>query len=409
MMRARWWVVVLLALAATATAAKRPPKAKPKGADWLDQKKHLWYRLHVPKPYDPKTRYPLLVTTAYRDDRAEESFKNWEDEAQLDQIFLATLNFPSGFKGDRQKALLDMIRKIAKERESIDLRHLVLLGAGTGADSALEFIAAYPRVFATAIVLNPQRFPDLSKLKPGGPRLAGSTPRVYFTYDPKATKLRAKVSETLRQLRRRHLLVRTESATPEGAGKASPEEHALALKALRRAYSPQRREMLAEAWRAEAEKARKKKEEEARKLAEARAALEGRPKPGTQAQPTTEEPQDPDSLWLKANKLQNEKKNYAAAIEVYEKLLAIAPESAYAPEARKRIDALKSDPQIRRAIADQSAGRECKKWLSLAANYQRAGLNDKAVIYYKKIIDGHPDSSFATTAREALDKLQGNQ
>lgn len=411
MKRPIWLAGLLLVVAATPAAARRPRKAKPKGTEWLDHKKDLWYCLHVPQPYDPNTRYPLLVVTAYRDDRAQENFKYWRDEAKLDQIVLATLNFPRGFKGDREKALLEMIKEIAKTRENIALRRLVLLGAGTGADQALKFIASYPRVFAVAIILNPERFPDLAKLKPGGPRLAGGTPRVYFTYNPDNEDNRSKLADTVRQLRRRHLRVRAEAATPEGAGQASPKEHAFALKALRSVYSPERRKRLAEAWRAEADKERKEKEEQARKLAQAQAELEGEPGPGTQSRPTepAEEPRDPDSLWLKANELQNQEKDYAAAIEVYQKLLKAAPDSAYAAEARKRITALKNDPQIQRAIADQSAGAECKKWLSLAANYQRAGLSEKAVLYYKKIIDEHPDSSFAVTARKALSKIQGDQ
>ena len=408
MTRCKWLVVLLLALATAASAARRPPKAKPKNGRWLNQKKGLWYLLDVPKPYDPKLKYPLLVVAAYRDDRAHESFGHWAKDAQLDQIFLATLNFPPGFKDDRNRSLWDMVAKVVKEYENIDRKHLVLLGAGTGADSALQFIAAYPRVFGTSIVLNPVRYPDLSKTKPGGPRLAGSTPRMYLTYNSKDKKLLSKVGDAVRQLRRRHVLVKRQSAIPEGSGQASPEERKLAIKALRDTYSSARRKMLASAWEAEADKLRKQKEAERQKLAEARAELEGKPKPGTK--PKKEEtPKDPDSLWLKANELQNEKKDYAAAIVVYEKLLEIAPKSDYAAEARKRIAALKGDPQVRQTIADQDAGTECRKWMSLAGNYQRAGLNDKAIVYYTKIIEKHPDSSFAATAREELKKLKGGK
>ncbi|MFC1805599.1 hypothetical protein ACFL09_01295, partial [Planctomycetota bacterium] len=166
MTRFKWLVVLLLALATVASAAKRPPKPKPKNGRWLDQKKGLWYLVSVPKPYDPKLKYPLLVVTAYRDDHATTNFGHWQKDAQLDQIFLATLNFPPGFKDNRDKGLLDMVQKVVKEYTNIDRRHMVLLGAGSGADAALQFVCAYPRVFQNTLVFNPQRYPDTSKLKP---------------------------------------------------------------------------------------------------------------------------------------------------------------------------------------------------------------------------------------------------
>ena len=408
MIRHRWLVVVLLALATAATAAKRPPKPKPKNGRWLEQKSGLWYLVNVPKPYDPKLKYPLLVATAYRDDFAEASFGYWLKDAQLDQIFLATLNFPPGFKDDRNKSLLDMVQKVAKEYENIDRKHLVLLGAGTGADAALQFVAAYPRVFENTLVLNPERYPDVSKLKPGGPRLAAATPRVHLTYDPKNKKLLPKVSDAVRQLRKRRVSMKPQRADAEGSGQASPEERKLALKVLRDSYPAERRKMLADAWQKEADKARKMKEDEKKKLADARAELEGKPKPGTKPKEEVQ-PKDPDSLWLKANELQNEKKDYAAAIEVYRKLIEVAPKSDYAAEARKRIATLEGDPRVRQTIADKGAGTECKKWLSLAGNYARAGLKDKALVYYTKILEKHPDSSFAATAREALKKLKAGE
>ena len=200
--------------------------------------------------------------------------------------------------------------------------------------------------------------------------------------------------------------MRRQRAEPEGNGAPAKEEKELALKVLRGTYSPERRKLLAAAWQREAERIQREKDEERRKLAEARAELEGKPKPGPKPKEQEDEP-DPDLLWLKANALQHEKKDYAAAIAVYEKLIAIAPDSDYAPEARKRIAALKDEPEVKQAVADEDAAGECRKWLSLAANYARAGLNDKAILYYQKIVDKHPDSSFAAEARAALKKLQG--
>ncbi len=407
MRRQRWLVVVFLAVATVAAARQRDANPKPKNGLWLDQKKSLWYLLHVPKPYDPKVRYPLLVATAWRGDRAAESYKHWVEAARLDQIFLATLSSPRSYKGDKAGDLLKMVEKICKEYDNIDRKHLVLVGVDNGATDALKFLATYPHVFAAALVLNPNSYPDLSKIKPKGPRLVGSTPKVVLSYDPKNKEQFPKIRGVISQLGRRRLSVHREGIVPEGAGVPAEDEKKLALKVLRSTYSSERRTMLAAAWQGEADKIRKQKEEERKKLAAARAEIEGKPKPGTEPTRVGKQPEDPDSLWLKANALQNQKKDYAAAIEVYEKLLEVAPKSDYATEARKRIAALRNDPSVRQAIADQDAGGECRKWLSLAANYARAGMNDKALVYYNKVIETHPDSSFATTAREAVKKLKG--
>ena len=408
MIRLKWLAVILLALATAATAAKRPAKAKPKDGRHLDQKKGLWYLLDVPKPFDPKQQYPLVVAASHREDRAAEAFANWSKDAQLDQIFLATLNFPPGFKEDESGQIWRMVQTVLKEYENIDRKSMALIGVDGGADAALEFLAQYPRIFETAIVLNPRTFPDLSKLKTEGVRLTSSSTKVYLTYNPKDQKLAPKMSDALSELRRRHISYRRVKAIPEGDGKPAEDERKLALEALRKSYSPEKRQLLAAVWQKEADKAAAKEAAERKKLADARAELEGKnKKPGTKTDTPPKQETDPDTLWLEANRLQNDKKDYGAAIEAYERLLDVAPKSDYATEARKRIAQLKGDPRVRQTIADEGASADCRKWLSLAGNYARAGMKDKAVLYYQKIVDEHPDTSFAATAREALKKLRG--
>ena len=409
MIRLKWLAVILLALATAASAARRPPKAKPKNGRWLDQKKGLWYLLNVPKPYDPKQHYPLVVAVSHREDRATEAHANWSKDAQLDQIFLATLNLPPGFKDDKNAAIWRMTRTVLKEYENIDRKTLALFGVDGGADAALQFLAAYPRVFRTAVVMNPRTYPDLSKVNAGGTNLLSSSTKVHLTYNPqdKDQKRAERASDALAQLRRRRIACRRYRAVPEGDGKPAEDERKLALKVLRSGYSDEKRKLLAAAWQKETDEIAKKKADDAKKLADARAELEGKTKkPGTQPKADPKQETDPDMLWLKANQLQNEKKDYAAAIEVYERLLEVAPDSDYAAEARKRIKQLKGDPRVRETIADQGASADCRKWLSLAGNYARAGMKDKAILYYQKIVDAHPDTSFAATAREALKKLR---
>ena len=402
-----WLVVALVALSTAAYAARRPPKPKPKNGRWLSQKDGLWYLLQLPKPYDENAKYPLLVVTSYRDDFASQAFGKWLPTAKLDQIFLATLNFQPGTKVNRTKSLWDMIHAVCKQYPNIDRRGLMALGVEGGANAILTFVATYPRILDIAMTFNPTSYPNIAKIKPTGPRLTSSNTTIYLTYDPKNKKLFPKLAEARKQFRRRGTRIKPSRATLQGSGIPSPEEEKLALKLLRANYSPAKRKQLAAAWQKEADKRRKKKEAEALKIAKARAELEGKPMPGAKkpAEIAEEEAADPDSLWLKANELQNEKKDYAAAIVVYQKLVEIAPKSDYAREAAKRIATLKNDPSVRQRIADAGAGTDCKRWLSLAKNYMRAGMKDKAIAQFSKIVAKYPKSSFAAEARKLLAKL----
>ena len=411
MFRHKWFVVVLVALSTAAYAARRPPNPKPQSGRWLNQKDGLWYLLQLPKPYDADAKYPLLVVTPYRDDFASQAFGQWLPTAKLDQIFLATLNFQPGTKVDRTKSLWEMVHAVCKQYPNIDRRSLMVLGVEGGANAILSFVATYPRVFDLAMAFNPTAYPDITKVKPTGPRLASSNTTVYLTFDPKNKTLFPKLAEAIKQFRRRGTRIKHTRATLQGSGIPSPEEEKLALKLLRANYSSAKRKQLAAVWQKQADERRKQKEAEALKIAKARAELEGKPLPGAKKpeEVAKEEAADPDTLWLKANEFQNEKKDYAAAIEVYHKLIEIAPKSDYAREAAKRIGTLKKDPSVRRSIADAGAGTECKRWLSLAKNFMRAGRNDKAIAELNRVVAKYPDSSFAAEARKHLGKLkEGN-
>jgi len=318
MFRHKWFVVVLVALSTAAYAARRPPKPKPKSGRWLNQRDGLWYLLHLPKPYDANAKYPLLVVTPYRDDYASQAFGRWLPTAKLDQIFLATLNFQPGTKVNRTKSLWDMVHAVCKQYPNIDRRSLMVLGVEGGANAILSFVATYPRVFDLAITLNPTSYPDITKIKPTGPRLTRSNTTVHLTFDPKNKKLFPKLVEARKQFRRRGTRIRPTRATLQGSGIPSPEEEKLALKLLHDNYSPAKHKQLAAVWQKQADKRRKQKEAEALKIAKARAELEGKPLPGAKKpeEVAEEEAADPDTLWLKANELQNEKKDYAGAIEV---------------------------------------------------------------------------------------------
>jgi len=51
-------------------------------------------------------------------------------------------------------------------------------------------------------------------------------------------------------------------------------------------------------------------------------------------------------------------------------------------------------------VGDKDADRDCREWLSLARNYLRAGMPEKAVPYLKQVIEEYPDTEYAVQARE---------
>jgi len=399
--------ILVLGVAASAGQKKKKKKeekvSKPGNATWLVKDK-LWYHLHVPKPYEPKDWYTLVVVTPHRADRASESFREWVKRARLDGIFMATLNFPRHAKEKQPKRIYEMVAQVCKKYKAIDTKSLVLLGVGGGANTVLQVAGAYPRVFSTAIALSPNRIPELSKIKPSRKRLASST-RVYLTYDPKNRELRKKLTDLRRQLSKRGCYLTKHGATALGLGKASEEELALALKALRSRYPQAKRTKLAEVWRKEADKKKQQEEAKKKKLAEAKAELDKEAQPKKKPGQKGEKP-NPDDLLLEGRDL-IEKRQLGAAFKVFQRLAKLYPNSDYATFARKRIKELKADPDLAQAIADEAAGPQCSRWLTRARTFLRNNMRDKAIADLKKIISKFPKSSFAEEARRELKKLGG--
>ena len=56
--------------------------------------------------------------------------------------------------------------------------------------------------------------------------------------------------------------------------------------------------------------------------------------------------------------------------------------------------------------ADEQAARQCRGWLSMARNYTKAGLPDKAKSYLKRIISEHPGTKWSRQAQALLDTIE---
>ncbi len=408
MKRPRWIVLLMLALAATAAARHRPLKPKPKNGAYL-RRTRLWYMLHVPQGYDPRQKYPLLVVAPYRDDYAAPSFQVWAELAKEDRLFLAALNFPPGYKEDREQRFVELVVELLRTYHGIDHRRMIFVGLEAGAVQVLKFAASYPYVFAAGLALNPRGVPKLEEIeRHRSPKMAGKPTRIYITVDPENESIQEALKVARRRLKSSGVLAAVKEAVPVGLGKPSDDEAKLARQVIRSQYSDSKRARVLARLRGTAEEERKKREEEKKKLAAAEKKKERPPEKGAppkKAEPSEEA--DPDKVMVAAQEAYDQRE-YARAIELYEKLAQLRPDSDYAALAKRRIDELLSDPTIKRVIADERAGRKAKSMLSLAQNFQKAGETERAAVYYKKIIEDFPGTSFAKKAQDALDALNPN-
>ena len=69
-------------------------------------------------------------------------------------------------------------------------------------------------------------------------------------------------------------------------------------------------------------------------------------------------------------------------------------------------EAISAYQEIVNDSADPAVAAQAQ--LHIGMCYEKLGL-EKASLAYQKVIDEHPDSSFADTAREAIKKLQANK
>ena len=73
--------------------------------------------------------------------------------------------------------------------------------------------------------------------------------------------------------------------------------------------------------------------------------------------------------------------------------------------AAARAAEMKADKELMARIRVQAAEKDCKSWLSMARNYVKAGMPDKARPYLKDILAKYPDTPFAEEARKLLAEI----
>jgi len=100
------------------------------------------------------------------------------------------------------------------------------------------------------------------------------------------------------------------------------------------------------------------------------------------------------------------KELYATAHRKFSEIAKKYGDTEYGILAKQKIDRMMADEAVARAIRQGQAKKMCVSWLSMARNYAKADKKDKARDYYNRILKDYPDTSYAKTAREELDRLQ---
>ena len=99
-------------------------------------------------------------------------------------------------------------------------------------------------------------------------------------------------------------------------------------------------------------------------------------------------------------------KDYGKAIALYEQIVKGYEKADCFAAAKARLEALKADKAIMADVRNKEAERECRSWLQMADNYQKAGLVDKAREYLQKILDKYADTDWGVKAKERLAALK---
>jgi predicted esterase len=98
-------------------------------------------------------------------------------------------------------------------------------------------------------------------------------------------------------------------------------------------------------------------------------------------------------------------KDFASAAKCLELIVKTCPKSPLYESARKRLDVLRADPAVQKALREREAERDCKPWLTMADNFLKADVKDKARDYLQRIIDKYPDTEWAAQAQARLNAL----
>ena len=96
---------------------------------------------------------------------------------------------------------------------------------------------------------------------------------------------------------------------------------------------------------------------------------------------------------------------YAAARDLYRKIVKRYRTTPAGASARKRLEAFRTDEKLKAALARCLAVRDCTTWMKRADALMKNGRKAMAKEYYSRIVTTYPDSKHAAEARKKLASL----
>jgi len=96
----------------------------------------------------------------------------------------------------------------------------------------------------------------------------------------------------------------------------------------------------------------------------------------------------------------------AALLKGLDDLATRFPDTKAGKAAAEKAGALRADPNVMKKIQNDAAEKDCKGWMSMARNFIKTGLPDKARPFLDQVIQKYPDTDYAKEAKELLQKMK---
>ena len=100
-----------------------------------------------------------------------------------------------------------------------------------------------------------------------------------------------------------------------------------------------------------------------------------------------------------------DKKLYAKAIEIYDRISKEYPDTDMGKIAAEEVTRIRSDSKNMEQLAARETEKQCLSLLSMAKSYATNKMYDRARKNLQEIIDDYPKTKYAEQAREELQKL----
>ena len=95
----------------------------------------------------------------------------------------------------------------------------------------------------------------------------------------------------------------------------------------------------------------------------------------------------------------------AKTLAALDDLVKRYPETDAGKAAAEKAKAMRADKTVMASMQGDAAEKDCKGWLSMARNFLKAGMKDKARTYLQKVVTEYPKSAFAKEAKEMIAEM----